>query len=501
MKLKLNIDKMGMINAASYLSAPNDALLYRTIMRTLYIEKESYRSQMSTEELFDSLKQYDEFSDVTLDKLKNALSQLTEWGCVSPMQDPRRVRTIEEYQNKVYRYSLTEDALIIERMTVELEQMFSQSNTLSSSLLVRINDAVRDIPVVMKEKSNKELNEWWRNLQEDFKRLNRNFSDYLFSFYSVKGEKLITSVQFLAHKEKFIEYLRDFITQLQKHSVRIEINLKRLDVQVTDTLLNRLVESEMEIPRTNSEMIGAEEIREKIQNDWNGLYAWFVSSQGRESTCNSAMEYTNDIIRKMVNNAILLMQLQNAGISRKQDYRKYMQMFADCENINDAHCLSAHVFGVMNVAHYKYNSTCETDSIYENAADLAPQVFEVKPVSRTYKPRIKTEGVSLRSFEKEIFRQSKIAAVQREREMTESYMKNKRLDMASLAGQTLSSDFRITLLKWIALASQNTSKTAMTDFGRRFRLIPSDQYITLHFEDGDLYMPAYVFEFGEDNNE
>ena len=62
MKLKLNIDKMGMINTTSYLSAPNDALLYRTIMRTLYIEKESYRSQMSTEELFDSLKQYDEFS-------------------------------------------------------------------------------------------------------------------------------------------------------------------------------------------------------------------------------------------------------------------------------------------------------------------------------------------------------------------------------------------------------------------------------------------------------
>ena len=178
-----------------------------------------------------------------------------------------------------------------------------------------------------------------------------------------------------------------------------------------------------------------------------------------------------------------------------------MQMFADCENINDAHCLSAHVFGVMNVAHYKYNSACETDSIYENVSDLAPQVFEVKPVSRTYKPRIKTEGVSLRSFEKEIFRQSKIAAVQREREMTESYMKNKRLDMASLTGQSLSSDFRITLLKWIALASQNTSKTAMTDFGRRFRLIPSDQYITLHFEDGDLYMPAYAFEFGEDNNE
>ena len=109
--------------------------------------------------------------------------------------------------------------------------------------------------------------------------------------------------------------------------------------------------------------------------------------------------------------------------------------------------------------------------------------------------------MSLRSFEKESFRQSKIAAVQREREMTESYMKNKRLDIASLTGKTLSSEFRITLLKLIALASQNTRKTAMTDFGRRFRLIPSDQYITLHFEDGDLYMPAYAFEFGEDNNE
>ncbi len=499
--MKLNIDKMGGISAASYLSAPNDALLYRTIMRTLYIEKEAYHSQMSTEELFDRLKQYDEFSTVTQDKLKSALSQLTEWGCVSPMQDPRRVRTIEEYQNKVYRYSLTEDAVIIERMTVELEQMFSEGNTLSSSLLVRINDAVRDIPVVIGDKSNKELNEWWRNLQEDFKRLNRNFSDYLFSFYSVKGEKLITSVQFLAHKEKFIEYLRDFITQLQKHSVKIENNLKRLAPQTRDILLRRMTESEMEIPRTNSEMISTEEIREKIQNEWNGLYAWFVSSQGRESTCNSAMEYTNDIIRKMVNNAILLMQLQNAGISRKQDYRKYMQLFADCENINDAHCLSAHVFGVMHVAHYKYNSACETDSIFENAADLAPQVFEVKPVTRTYKPRIKSEGVALRSFEKEICRQKKIEAVRREREMTEAYIKNHRMNLADLTGQSLSGEFRITLLKWIALASQNTRKTAITDFGRRFRLIPSHDYITLHFEDGALYMPAYAFEFGEENNE
>ncbi len=496
--MELNIDKMNGISVISYLNAP-EAFLYRTIMRILYREKESYNSQLSTDDIFLKLKNYEEHSTVSLEKLKLALSQLTAWGCLLPMQDPRRVKTIEEYQNKIYRYSLTEEAVIVERMTIELENMFSEGTTLSSSLLSRIDNAVSDIQFVINTKSNQELNEWWKNLREDFKRLSTNYSDYLHSFCSVKGEKLISSVEFLIHKDKFIDYLRNFITQLQRYSVKIENNLKKLSSERKARLLERIVESEQEIPRTNyTDTQNNEEVKNKIYTDWNSLYQWFVSESGRESVCNNAMEYTNDIIRKMVNNAVLLMELQSSGISKKHEYQKYMQMFADCQNIDEAHCLSAHVFGVMEVSHYKYNAEKETDSIFKNACDVAPQMFVIKPVTRKYKPRIKTDGVVLRTWEKEIYRKKRFEKTEHERQMIEQYIVNNQLCVDTLKGDNIPRQIRITLLKWITSAMQNRSRTGITDFGRKFRMITSDRYVTVNFDDGSLFMPSYTFAFGED---
>ncbi len=34
------------------------------------------------------------------------------------------------------------------------------------------------------------VNEWWQTLQEDFKRLNQNYQDYLRDFYSGKNRKV-----------------------------------------------------------------------------------------------------------------------------------------------------------------------------------------------------------------------------------------------------------------------------------------------------------------------
>lgn len=495
--MELNINKMNGISVTSYLNAP-EAFLYRTIMRILYREKESYNSQLSTDDIFLKLRNYEGHSEVSMEKLKLALSQLTAWGCLLPMQDPRRVKTIEEYQNKIYRYSLTEEAVIVERMTIELENMFSEGTTLSSSLLSRIDNVVSDIPFVMDTKSGQELNEWWKNLREDFRRLSTNYSDYLHSFCSVKGEKLISSVEFLLHKDKFIEYLRNFITQLQRYSVKIENNLKKLSSERKNRLLEKLVESEQKIPRTNYDTQNSEDIKNKIYTDWNSLYQWFVSESGRESVCNNAMEYTNDIIRKMVNNAVLLMELQSSGISKKHEYQKYMQMFADCQNMDEAHCLSAHIFGVMNVFHYKFNTEKETDMIFSNACDVSPQIFVIKPVTRNYKPRIKTDGVVLRTEEKKIYREKKLEKTEYERKMIEKYIIDNQLCVDTLKEDNIQKQVRITLLKWITSAMQNRSRTGITDFGRKFRMITSDRYVTVNFDDGSLLMPSYTFVFGEE---
>lgn len=78
----------------------------------------------------------------------------------------------------------------IERLTVRLENIFVESGNLSTNLFARLERSLEETEAI-KGKSYKEINEWWSNLQEDFKRLNQNYQDCLREFYSGKSDKLM----------------------------------------------------------------------------------------------------------------------------------------------------------------------------------------------------------------------------------------------------------------------------------------------------------------------
>lgn len=482
------------ISETSYLSAQNSSL-YRTIMRILYNEKEMLNSQMSSDEICGKLREYHGFENADSEQVKSALVQLTAWENVVPMQDPRKVSTIEEYKNKQYRYSISERAVIIERMTIELENLKSESNSLSSSLLVRISESVSEIGRVLKMKKLSDVNDWWKNFQSDFRRLNQSYSDYLHTFYSVKGEKLMKSIDFIIYKDKFVQYLREFIRYLQKYSEMIAVRLRELSMDDTEKLIQMITDSELDIPRTGTEAPDRELIYSHIGEQWHTMYAWFVSENGKRSVCETAMEYTNEIIRRILSDAVMLMQLQNTVVSRKQDYRKYMSLFAECDTVDEAHCLSAHVFGVMNTSHYRFNSERITDSIHDSVTDIPPQEFEVRPRTRVYKPRIKTEGFVSKSFEKSGNREKHIRSIEEEQRLIESYIKDGMINLEELTEKEIPGQLRKTLLKWISASRQNKIWKGMTDFGRRFTVEETGNRITLKCSDGELVMPGYIIRF------
>ena len=100
-------------------------------------------------------------------------------------------------------------------------KIFFGSGNLSTNFFVRLEKSLQKAEEI-KDSSLKEINEWWGLLQEDFKRLNQNYQDYLRDFYSGKTEQLMKSVEFVVHKDKFIKYLNEFVQELQRHSKRIE---------------------------------------------------------------------------------------------------------------------------------------------------------------------------------------------------------------------------------------------------------------------------------------
>ena len=151
------------------------------------------------EDVLELLRECPEFSDYSMDQLKTDLEALVGWKNLTSIQDPKRVYTIAEYKNKQYRYTMSEYAVEIERMTVKLENLFMDSGNLSMNYFVRIENALHEIEQIDRQEL-KAVNEWWSNLQEDFKRLNRNYQDYLREFYSGKSDKVFQSIKFVMSK-------------------------------------------------------------------------------------------------------------------------------------------------------------------------------------------------------------------------------------------------------------------------------------------------------------
>ena len=156
------MQRLDAINEASYLSVPN-ASIYRKIMRLFYREYEKMRFQLYREDIYALVKEEEEFSDYTMAQLEQDLDALVKWKNLTPIQDPGRVYTIADYKNRQYRYTMSEYAVEIERMTVRLENLFLESGNLSTNFFVRLERSLEEAEG-MGQAPLKEVNEWWNLL-------------------------------------------------------------------------------------------------------------------------------------------------------------------------------------------------------------------------------------------------------------------------------------------------------------------------------------------------
>ncbi len=315
-------------------------------------------------------------------------------------------------------------------------------------------------------------------------------------FYSGKSDKVFKSIEFVVHKDRFISYLQEFVQQLQIKSIRIENTIKKLPQQMVDRVLKMVIESELAIPHPDSKIQDLREnaIRENIYGKWQSLSDWFISTDKHPSESQKVLDITDEVIRKIIQNAALIVQLQNWGISRKEDYKKFIQMFAQCENVEAAHKLSAHVFGIQHVRHFKVNCPRSTDSINSGVFDELPSEYELKPHTRTYKPKIHKSGFVSKALEKAAQRNQYLKKLEEDRRLVTKYIQDNQLDISRI-DDCISADTRETLLRWIAQANLTASKSGRTEYGQAFCLIKQEGSHILKCEDGELVMPRYVFQF------
>ncbi len=490
--MEINISLTKQIDEARYLTADN-AWRYRVILRYFYLEYEKMSYYMYKEDVFEELKKHPEFSQYTMDNCKQDLDVLVSWKNLIPVQDTSKAATVEEFKNKQFRYQLSEYSVEIERMAIRLENLHIESASLEPSLLERIKQELRKFNS-MADKDEREVGMWWSSLNSDFRRLNQNYQDYIRELYGAKADELMRTNEFLVFKDKFIDYLRDFVKTLQNNSYAIEEIIRSIDKTTEKIVMDKVFEYEKSIPRLDFN-ISLEAVRESINGRWKNLKYWFLGDEGRQSESAKLFDITNEIIRKITRFAFQISETMNAAANRKEEYKKLCQMFLNCKDIKEAHKLSATVFGIFNTRHIKYDFERKTESINSGVYDEEPCVITIKPRIRNYREKSQRSVIVSRKEEKERLLQSLIEKRQEEQSIIESYIKDGKIDFASLP--IIDAHVRAAFLRWLGKGLINADKKAKTEDGRVYHIIEAEDSgrCVLECTDGSFEMPHYIIVF------
>lgn len=490
----LQADLLANISETKYLSAENYTV-YRTIMRIFYLEHQKMHYQLDQNTILILLRQQPLFAEYTPEQLDSVLQQLIAWKNLTPIQDPHKAYTIADFKNRQFQYMMSQPSVEIERMTITLENLSTRTTGLSSSLFRRIQADLRRVRE-LEGLPLREVNAWWQDLQDDFQRLSQNHQDYLREFYGPGMEKQLKSVDFINYKQHLIRYLEEFIQDLQRSAAQIGALLEGLTPQQTERILELVLHSELDIPRPQSEQSPGweDDLRSQCRGVWQSLLTWFT---GQESIARQVLEVTNEVIRGVVQNAALLVQMENMGVSNKAELSHLLTLFAGCGSLEEAHRLSALVFGVQQSRHFTVNAIRETERVDSSTYDEQPMEFALQPRTRLYKPRMDRTGFADKSAEKAAQRQRILEEERALQQEVMAYIRNGELDLAAL-DTPVSPAVRSVFLSWVAIASLSPDGQGYTQYGQTYKLKQrGKQTCEMVCTDGTLTMPNCVLIFTE----
>lgn len=483
------------LTEAKYLNADNVSR-YRCIMRIFFENYEKLRYWMYREDIYEEMIKDPFFADYRPEQCQQDLAMLVEWKNLNTIQDTRKVASIEEFKNKKYRYQMSEYSVEIERLVLRLENLFIEGASLEPTLLERIRREIERFPE-MAEVDGNEVYTWWTDLNNDFVRLNQNYQDYIRDLNSVKAEEMMHTKEFLVFKDRLIEYLRSFIKGLQRNVGVIEESLRSQKEEVRETVFGKIIEYELLIPRMEVE-ISRPMIEEKIRGRFQSIYNWFVGAEGAENEAGKLFDATNEIIRRITRYAAQLSEKNALGANRKEEYKKAAELFLRCNDLSEAHKMSAMVFGIERPWYLAGDLIRETDSMNQGVYEEVPLQFTLKPRVRTYREKSKRSGIRESAEQKQETRRKLLQKQKEEMQKLQQLEKKGRIDFAELP--VLEPRIREILLKWLSDAMEDADFTARTDDGRRYVLdrTHAGEKCVVHCEDGNFTMPRMAIVFQEE---
>lgn len=489
--MKISDKLVKQITEAKYLSVENTNR-YRPIMRIFFENHEKLNYWLFKEDVFNELKNETGFEDYTIELCESDLNQLYNWGSLSYFQDTDNVATIEEFKNRRYRYQMTDYAEEIEKFVISLETLSVKTSSLEPKLFEKLKILITKLSTL---NDASEIYDCFNDLNYQFTTLNNNYKDFLKTFHEAKTEDLMKKESFLVHKEKIINYLRDFIGGFQLNNIKIIDLIEKLPTDFDDILMEKLIEYQKSIPNVD-EHFDYDYFKEVNLGKWHSIIHWFKAPDGISESMR-LKKAINDIINKIMKNVSAILEMQSSSVNKKEEYKHILKMFCNVESLDEAVMLSPHIFGIEKAKHLTKIEK-STDQIDYGVKSLETVSIELQSHSRKIKEKTEKRPIEDKTLAKEAQLQEIMSIKNKEKELLDKFVEKGIVNIKEL-GKVTRFERRF-ILSLITKGIKSNDYVLNGEYGIYYKVVKSsDEYITLDSEDGTLEMPDFSIYFGGKN--
>ena len=342
--------------AFNYVTAEK-AALYRAVMQAFAAAKAHFIVHLRPEEIIERLGTE---HDSSPQEISAALEQLVSWGNLLSQPDTSRVTTVEDFYRARHLYQLSRQGEAAEAALAVFDELLGRRGALQA---VALRD-IRDTLVAIEQLCHAEAPDAGRAhaLLRDLSRVFEDLADNAQAFMAGLGRALdlrnIERDAFLAYKEKVIDYLKRFVSDLAVLSPDIAQLIRQLDDPI-EALLILVATREAEdlapdMALDATEDTNTPQLEQTLQHwrgHWLGLQAWFIGNHNHTSQASVLQSSARHAILLLLEAVVRLNEKRLGRSDRSADFRTLAGWFMQCEDDGEAHRLWRAAFGLTAARH------------------------------------------------------------------------------------------------------------------------------------------------------
>ncbi|TFC17383.1 TIGR02677 family protein [Cryobacterium algoritolerans] len=345
----------------SHLNAPN-ADAYRRVLGVFVKAKERFQVHLRPDDVLAELRRLP--SDVsavpdtlTIETVTDALDSLVGWGNLGASPDTSRVMQVEDFYRKRHLFQLSQPGEAAERALERFDDMLGRRGALQAVALEDITVTLRQFLTLIDADPLDLglLHQSLTALTARFTELADNASAFMGSLQRTIDLTDTDEDAFVAYKSRLVDYLDRFIQDLAVRGPQIATLLLNAEAEQVERALRALAhrDAAAEAPDPDDPDSSVEAARHfgVWANRWEGLRAWFLSGDGRNSQSKLLRMAALAAIPALLD-AVQAVNARRSGRSdRSTDYLRLALWFQEAPTDEDRHRLARATFGLYSARH------------------------------------------------------------------------------------------------------------------------------------------------------